>query len=104
MYCDDYHDDGHLCYLTQCPPNSGHRFVRNWKLGYETYGDKTFQRYRLWEADRDWQKTLITQEDGSTSMTCWCNTTVAMDSDICDGNGLILVSPAPRQNAERTIR
>lgn len=59
MFCDDYNgrDNGHHCYLTECPPESGHRFVKS-RLqdhdgGYQTYGGQTFYGYRLWDPERD---------------------------------------------------
>jgi hypothetical protein len=88
MFC-----DGHHCYLTQCPPASGHRYVHDRKHGQETYGGETFSGWRLWDPNDD-QGALFTRDDGSVWKACWCNTSGAVDCPDCGNTGSVLFSPA----------
>ncbi len=95
MYCHN-----HRCYLSECPPSSGHRAVRT-KIGEQDdpyiYSGQTFQHWRLWDSDLD-RGATYTESDGSVWEICARNNGNGSDCAECGNSGSILVSLAEEQS------
>ena len=86
----------HHAYLTECPSDSGHRLVRDWKHDEVTYNGQTFQGYRFWSKECDEDNGLYVDRDGSVRKACACNGPGKgiVDCSDCGNTGSILIREA----------